>query len=70
MSELWKTMPASDVQPGDRLRLANGQEMTATKVDSSFFGMPAMVAFIEDTPNRWFKQPMPATTEVEVLREA
>jgi hypothetical protein len=25
-----------------------------------------MVAFIEDTPERWFKQPMPSDSEVEV----
>ena len=28
-----------------------------------------MVAFIEDTPNRWFKQPVSVTAEVEVLRD-
>jgi len=31
-------------------------------------GMDAMVAFIEDTPTRWFKMPVPRTAEVEVQR--
>jgi hypothetical protein len=30
-------------------------------------GLPNMLAFIEDTPDRWFKQPMMADAEVEVL---
>jgi hypothetical protein len=29
-------------------------------------GMESMVAFIEDTPTRWLKQPVPKTTEVDV----
>ena len=37
-------------------------------IEPNFFGMP-MVAFIEDTPSRWFKQPVSEDTEVEVLRE-
>ncbi len=27
-----------------------------------------MVAFIENTPTRWFKQPVPLTADVEVIR--
>jgi hypothetical protein len=70
MSELWTAVPANDVRPGDRVRLATGQELIATKIEANFFGMATMVAFIEDTPNRWFKQPVPVTAEVEVLRGA
>jgi len=29
-------------------------------------GMPNMLAFIEDTADRWFKQPMMAEADVEV----
>ncbi len=32
-------------------------------------GMDAEVALIEDTPTRWFKQPVSQATEVEVIRE-
>jgi predicted ATPase len=33
-----------------------------------FLGRAELVAFIEDTAARWFKQPMPATAEVSVSR--
>lgn len=69
MTESWATMRVADVRPGDRVRLASGQEMLVSRVEPNFMGMAAMVAFIEDTPTRWFKQPFPQTTEVEVIRE-
>jgi hypothetical protein len=68
MSEAWTSMIAREVKPGDRVRLASGVELIATRIEPNFFGMP-MVAFIEDTPSRWFKQPVSEDTEVEVLRE-
>ena len=39
-----------------------------SRIEASFLGRENMVAFIEDTPDRWFKQPMPLAAEVEVLR--
>ena len=48
---------------------ASGQEMLVSKIEPNFMGMEAMVAFIEDTSARWFKQPVPQTTEVEVIRK-
>jgi hypothetical protein len=30
-------------------------------------GMAGMIAFIEDTPERWIKRPVQAGSEVEVL---
>jgi hypothetical protein len=68
MAQEWTSVLASDVLAGDRVRLASGQEVTATRIEANFFGRPDMVAFIEDTPSRWFKQPVPVTAEVEVLR--
>ena len=68
MSAEWKAVTAADVVPGDRVRLGSGVELTATRVEPGFMGMAALVAFIEDTPERWFKQPVPSSTEVEVLR--
>ena len=32
-------------------------------------GIDTMVAFIEDTPTRWFKMPVPQSAEVEVQRQ-
>jgi hypothetical protein len=69
MSESWTTVPAREVLPGDRIRLASGEELIATRIEPNFFGM-AMIAFIEDTPSRWLKQPVPEDAEVEVLRGA
>ncbi len=69
MTESWTTMRVTDVRPGDRVRLANGQEMLVSRIEPNFMGMEAMVAFIEDTSARWFKQPVPQTTEVEVIRK-
>jgi hypothetical protein len=66
MSASWKTVKASDVRVGDTVRIQSGAEVIVSRVDPSFMGMSNMVAFIEDTPERWFKQPMMADGEVEV----
>jgi preprotein translocase subunit YajC len=60
-----RTVLASQVQVGDRVRTANGNELTVTRIETGFFGV--MLAFVEDTPERWFKQPVMETAEVEVL---
>jgi len=60
----WRTAPASEVKPGDRVRVANGNELTVTRVEDGFFGV--MLAFVEDTPERWFKQPVQETAEVQI----
>jgi hypothetical protein len=59
MTESWATMRAADVRPGDRVRLASGQEILVSRIEPNFMGMDAVVALIEDTPTRWFKQPVP-----------
>ena len=61
-------MPASEVLPGDRVRLADGREVIATRIETNFFGRSAMLALIEDTPDRWYKQPVACSADVEVLR--
>ena len=67
MAETWKSVPATDVKAGDEIRLQSGQSLIVSRVEPAFMGIPGMIAFIEDTPDRWFKQPMPGTTSVEVL---
>jgi hypothetical protein len=62
-------MTAADVQVGDRLRLATGGELTVSRIEPDFLGMDGLVAFIEDSSERWFKQPVPLTAQVEVSRE-
>jgi hypothetical protein len=68
MAETWKSMPVSDVQVGDRVRLESGAEVFVSRIEPKFMGMDTMVAFIEDTPGRWYKQPVGQTAEVEVQR--
>lgn len=70
MTESWVTVTAADVQAGDRIRLPAGLEMHVSRIEPAFFGMPDLLAFIEDTAARWYKQPMPRAAEVEVLRAA
>jgi hypothetical protein len=67
MAEPWITMIATDVQVGDRIRLGTGTELLVSRIEPSLFGLD-LVAFIEDTPDRWFKQAMAPSSEVEVLR--
>jgi hypothetical protein len=63
-------MGAEDVRVGDRVRVPSGHEALVSHIEPSFMGMDAMLAFIEDTPDRWFKMPVLRTAEVEVQRPA
>ena len=65
MTQTWTTVPASAVKPGDRVRAA-GDELTVTRIQSSFLGRSNLLALIEDSPQRWYKRPVPADAEVEV----
>jgi hypothetical protein len=67
MSDTWKTVTAEKVKAGDSVRTQSGDVVIVSRIEQSFMGLPNMLAFIEDTPDRWFKQPMMADTEVEVL---
>jgi hypothetical protein len=68
MAETWKNASAADVKPGDQIRLPSGQSLLVSRVEEAFMGIPGMIAFIEDTPERWYKQPMPIKNEVEILQ--
>jgi hypothetical protein len=70
MTDSWVTAPVADVRPGDQVRLASGREMLVSRIEPNFLGREAMVAFIEDTPERWFKQPVQQAAEVEIRRPA
>lgn len=56
--------------PGDRVRVGGdgGVEVTVSRVEPGFLGREDMIAFIEDTPERWLKVPVPAGVQVEVAR--
>ncbi len=66
MADTWKTVKAEQVKIGDTVRTQSGEVVAVSRVEQAFMGLPNMLAFIEDTPDRWFKQPMMADTEVEV----
>ncbi len=66
MADQWRTVSASVVQPGDRVR-ARGDELLVSRIESPFLGRAEMIAFIEDSSERWFKRPVPIDSEVEVL---
>ena len=68
MTDSWTSVPAEEVRLGDRVRLATGHEVLVSHIEPTFMGMDTMVAFIEDTPARWFKMPVPKTAEVEIQR--
>jgi hypothetical protein len=66
MSDTWKTVKAEQVKAGDAVRTQTGDVVTVSRIEKSFMGLPNMLAFIEDTADRWFKQPMMADADVEV----
>ena len=37
-----------------------------SRIEEAFFGMPTMLAFIQDTPGRWFKCPQSVDGQIEV----
>jgi hypothetical protein len=66
MADTWKTVKAEQVKAGDTLRTQSGEVLKVSRIEQGFMGLPNMLAFIEDSPDRWFKQPMMADGEVEV----
>ncbi len=63
----WVTRKASELQPGDHVRLEKGGELTVSEVRSPFLGGDGYVCLIEDTPDRWRAQPLPVDADVDVL---
>ncbi len=66
MSESWRTVRADEVSPGDVVRTSGGDVVIVTRVETYFLGRPNMIAFIEDTPERWYKRPVTVDAAVEV----
>ncbi len=64
----WRTVAAADVRPGERVRPRAGFELTATRVETAFLGFDGMLAFVEDSAERWLKLPAQCDADVEVLR--
>jgi hypothetical protein len=68
MAESWTTVTAADVRAGDRVRLASGVELLVSRIEARFLGRDGLIALIEDTPARWYKQPVSEAADVEVAR--
>jgi len=69
MTTTWVTVTAAEVKAGDRVRAPSGDELTVTRIEAPFLGMDTMIAFIEDSSERWFKRPMPVDAKVEVRQD-
>lgn len=70
MADSWQTLKAVEVQPGQTVRTQDGTELIATRIERPFLGRENMIAFVEDTPERWFKRPVMADADVQVLSES
>ena len=68
MAESWTTVTAADVRAGDRVRLASGVELLVSRIEARFLGRDGLIALVEDTPARWYKQPVSEAADVEVAR--
>jgi glutathione peroxidase len=67
--DAWIVKRASEVRPGERVRLSSGTSMTVTRIDRPFLDNEEMLALIEDSSVRWLSRPLKATAEVEVLSQ-
>ena len=67
-AEDWETAPASEVQPGDRVRAHQDLELTVTRIERPFLGRDEMLAFIDSSQAGWLKVPVMADAAVQVQR--
>jgi hypothetical protein len=59
------TIPVGEVKVGDVLEARDGTEVTVTRIEPFMF--PGMIAFIEDSDEKWFKMPAKEDGEVTLL---
>lgn len=69
MSESWRPAKASEVVVGDVVRTQAGDVVHVSRIDTAFMGREGMLALIEDTPERWYKRPVQADAQLEILDE-
>jgi len=67
VAENWNSVAVTEVKVGDRIRHPSGTELTVSRIEPTFLGRDGMVAFIEDSPDRWYKAPMAKDGTVDVL---
>lgn len=69
MPESWVQAKAADAVVGDVVRSPRGDVVKVSRIEKSFFGNDEMIAFIEDTPERWYKRPVRLDADIEILAE-
>jgi hypothetical protein len=69
MPESWKNAKATDVVIGDVVRTQAGEVVKVSQIEANFMGREGMLAFIEDTPERWYKRPVRADADLDILIE-
>jgi len=62
----WATRKADLVKVGDVVKTQSGDVLRVSRIEGSFLGRPNMLAFIEDSPERWYKRPVPIDADVDV----
>jgi hypothetical protein len=62
-----RTIRASEVRIGDRLRTRSGLELTVMRIDQGLLGMPDYLSFVEDSHEQWLKFPSLPDAEVELV---
>ena len=62
----WATRRADLVRVGDVVKTSTGDVVQVSRIEASFLGRPNMLAFIEDTPERWYKRPIAIDADVAV----
>lgn len=63
--EEWIPKKADDVTIGDVVKTSTGDVVQVSRIEENFLGRPNMLAFIENTPERWYKRPV--TRDADVL---
>ncbi len=63
----WVTKRADEVTVGDVVKTPTGDVVHVSRVEEGFLGRPNMLAFIESTPERWYKRPVARDVDVLVL---
>ena len=60
-------VPAEEVRVGDRVRGADGSELTVTRIDHGLLGMDEYIAFVEDSDEQWLKLTGRRGGEIDVV---
>lgn len=63
-----RLIPAPEVRVGDVLRSADGTVMRVDRIEPFLF--EGMIAFVEDSEEKWFKLPARLEAEVTLLSRA